>query len=421
MASKGLDGSAGCHADSVVPCAQTTYKMGTTTVDFALYYELSGKKMIATTDGVQLNDHCCSAPQMATDKYSYVIAIPAKNEQATIVACLDACWQSMLRADATGKIVLVINNTTDDTQGLAAAWARETACPLEMINITVAACVAQAGFVRRMAMQWAALSVMSDGVLLCTDADSRPHVDWVSANLAQIAAGYDLVCGDISLDPSHPQYEKICAIHRKNALEGQYRQACLELIHQLDPDPDNAWPHHNQVSGASLAIRRQVHDFVGGIPSVPLAEDRALAQRVALYDYRICYCSQARVMTSCRMDGRAEGGMAQALRIRAGSDDFLIDESLEPAHLVLLRAGTRASARLVWQQGQSRHDLYAFLDIDESRYRALDTIGRFGMFWQQLEQHARCLGPERVLYSQLPVQLKRIEAMLMQVRQFDMA
>src|SRR5690606_27406058 len=136
---------------------------------------------------------------------------------------------------------------------------------------------------------------------------------------------------------------------------------------------------------------------------------------------RICYCSQARVMTSCRMDGRAEGGMAQALRIRAGSEDFLIDESLEPAHLVLLRAGTRASARRVWQQGQSRHDLYTFLDIDESRYRALDSIGRFGTFWQQLEQHAHCLEAGRVLYSQLPVQLKRIEAMLMQVRQFDMA
>ena len=377
--------------------------------------------MLTTTDGVQLNDHCCSVPQLATGKFSYVIAIPARNEQATIVACLDACWQSMQRAGGTGKILLVINNTTDDTQGLAAAWAGETACPLEIINITVAARTAQVGFVRRMAMQWAALSVVSDGVLLCTDADSQPQVDWVSANLAQIAAGYDLVCGDILLDQSHPQYEKICAIHRKNALEGQYRQACLELIHQLDPDPDNAWPHHNQVSGASLAIRRQAHDVIGGVPAVPQAEDRALAQRVALYDYRTCYCGQARVVTSCRMDGRAEGGMAQALRIRAGSEDFLIDEALEPAHLVLLRAGTRASARQVWQQGQSRHDLYAFLSIEPSRYAALDTISRFGMFWQQLEQHARCLGPERVLYSQLPVQLKTIEVMLMQVNQFDMA
>ncbi|WP_193089617.1 glycosyltransferase family 2 protein [Advenella sp. FME57] len=377
--------------------------------------------MLTTTDGVQLNDHCGHVPQLATGRFSYAIAIPARNEQATIVACLDACWQSMQRVEAVGKIVLVVNNTTDNTQALAAAWASQTTCPLEMINITVATHFSQAGFIRRMAMQWAALSVVPDGVLLCTDADSRPDIDWVSANLAQIAAGYDLVCGDILLDQSHPQYEQICAIHRKNTLEGQYRQTCLELIHQLDPDPDNTWPHHNQVSGASLAIRRLVHDVVGGVPAVPLSEDRALAQRVALHDYRICYCGQAKVVTSCRMDGRAEGGMAQALRIRAGSGDFLIDEALEPAHLVLLRAGARASARRMWQQGQSCHDLYAFLNIESSRYDALDNIRQFGMLWQQLEQHAHCLRRERVLYSQLPVQLQRVKAMLMQVGELDMA
>ncbi|WP_161495210.1 glycosyltransferase family 2 protein [Advenella sp. S44] len=377
--------------------------------------------MITTEDGVQLNDHCGYVAQLANCPLSYVIAIPAKNEQATIVACLDACWQSMQLAVGTGKILLVINNTTDTTQALAAAWASQTGCPLEIVNITVAAHACEAGYVRRMAMQWAALSVRPDGVLLCTDADSRPHIDWVSANLAQIAAGYDLVCGDILLDQSHPQYQQICAIHRKNALEGQYRQASLELIHQLDPDPDNVWPHHNQVSGASLAIRRQVHDEVGGVPAVPLAEDRALALRVALHDYRICYCDRARVVTSCRMDGRAQGGMAQALRIRAGNEDFLIDESLEPADLVLLRAGTRATARRALQQGRSRHDLYAFLKIEPSRYETLDKIRRFGMLWQQLELHAYCLRPQRVLYSQLPVQLKKIEAMLMHMSEFDMS
>ena len=369
---------------------------------------------------VQLNGHWCSHPERVAGTFSYVIAIPAKNEQATIVACLQACWLSMRRAGLQGKIVLVINNTTDDSRAVAVAWAQQSACPLEVIDITVAHKYAQAGFVRKMAMEWAAGSVVPQGALLTTDADSCPQIDWVQANLAQLAAGYDLVCGDIVLDHLDPNYEHICAIHKKNALEGLYRQAARMLIHRLDPDPDNAWPHHNQVSGASLAISKQVHDAVGGVPNVPLAEDRALARLVLMHDYRLCYCSGARVVTSCRMDGRAQGGMAEALRIRAGDDDYLVDEFLEPAHLVLLRAGAHATARHVWQQAQDRRELYTFLDIEPAHYDQLDRISRFGMLWHQLQLHAPCLKSERVLYSQLPVQLKKIETMLLQVTELDM-
>ncbi len=374
-----------------------------------------------TEDSVTVIDHWCSQPALGDDEFAYVIAIPAKNEQATIVACLQACWQSMLRSDESGKILLVINNTCDDSRLKATVWARETECPLEIVDITLAYDYAHAGLVRKWAMARAALSLREEGVIMCTDADSRPDPDWVMTNMARIAKGYHLVCGDILLDSMDPQYESICAIHRKNALEGQYRQACLELIHQLDPDSDNAWPHHNQISGASLAITRAVHDAVGGVPAVPLAEDRALARRVAQHDYRICYCARARVITSCRMIGRAEGGMAEALRIRAGSEDYLIDESLEPAHLVLLRAGTRASARRVWESGENRHELYGFLDIDASHFAVLDRARQFGLFWHLLEHYAHCLQGERMLYSQLPEQLEKLQTILSQVNQFDMA
>ena len=189
----------------------------------------------------------------------------------------------------------------------------------------------------------------------------------------------------------------------------------MELIHKLDPDPDNQWPHHNQTSGASLAILRRVHDEIGGIPAVPVAEDRALARCVAQHDYRICYCAEARVVTSCRLIGRAGGGMAEALRIRAGGGDYLIDEALEPAHLVLLRAKTRALARRMWNSGTCRHKLYAFLAIAPMHYCELDGARQFGRLWHLLEQFSQCLRTERMLYSQLPVQLERIQTMLLQV------
>lgn len=368
-----------------------------------------------TNDCVKLIDHWCSQSSLAMGGFSYVIAIPAKDEQETVEACLQACWQSMQRSLANGKILLVINNTRDDSQLKATTWARKTNCPLEIINIIVANEYAQAGLIRKMAMEQAALSLRSGGVIMSTDADSRPEPDWVAANLARIAEGYHLVCGDILLDSTDPQYEAICAIHSKNALEGQYRQACMELIHKVDPDPDNQWPHHNQVSGASLAITRQVHDAIGGVPAVPLAEDRALAKCIALHNYRICYCAEARVVTSCRMIGRAGGGMAEALRIRAGNGDYLIDESLEPAHLVLLRAKTRAWARRICRSSTSRHDLYEFLAIAPVHYGALDGAHQLGRFLHLLEQLAPGLQAERLLYSQLPTQLQTIQTMLEQV------
>ncbi len=356
----------------------------------------------------------------AAETASYVIAIPAKDEQEMIVGCLRACWQSMQQTSADGKILLVINNTSDQTQQRAAEWGKETGCPMEILNIVVDGEFASAGHIRKMAMAFAAERTRPDGVIMCTDADSRPEPGWVSANLARIAEGFHLVCGNILLDEADQEFETICAIHRRNPLEGQYREACLALIERLDPDPDNPEPHHHDVSGASLAILRQVHDAIGGIPGVAVGEDRALAHRVAQEDYRICYCDAARVITSCRMQGRAEGSMAQALRIRAEGKDYLIDESLEPAHLVLLRAGARATARQLWKSGENRHQLYAFLNVDAKHFASLDNASPFGRFWQRLEQAAPCLQRERLLYSQLPEQLAHMRTLLSQVNRYGL-
>jgi hypothetical protein len=51
--------------------------------------------------------------------------------------------------------------------------------------------------------------------------------------------------------------------------------------------------------------------------------------------FGVLHAGDVRVAASCRLEGRAKGGMAGALRARAERADYLIDEALPPARSLI--------------------------------------------------------------------------------------
>ena len=164
-----------------------------------------------------------------------------------------------------------------------------------------------------LAADWLAAHGDGDGVLLTTDADSRVAPNWVSANLGAIAAGVDGVAGCILLDPDEAARLPEC-VRERGRLEEQYARLLAELQARLDPQPYNPWPHHSTASGASLAVTLRAYRQIGGLPALPLGEDKALVASLVDCDARVRHALAVQVVTSGRLDGRA----AVALPIRSG-------------------------------------------------------------------------------------------------------
>ena len=190
-------------------------------------------------------------------------------------------------------------------------------------------------------------------VIMTTDADGRVGTRWISANLAAIAAGADLVAGFVRADRG-----RACTIaHRGDSSAGNWRAAtngCWpSCSHELDLEAHDPWPRHRIASGASLALTLAAYRRVGGLTPIAAGEDRALANSINLIGGRTRHCLAAQVVVSCRLDGRAAGGMAATIRQRALIPDLACDPALEPAANLVRRARWRAALRRRHQQGGS--------------------------------------------------------------------
>ena len=111
-------------------------------------------------------------------------------------------------------------------------------------------------------------------MILTTDADSQVPPDWIANNLAAIDAGADAVLGRVVLDEEGDLLPQ--ALHHRGLLESVYEALLTELSALLDPVDYNPWPHHATISGATLAVTSEAYRQVGGLPCVPLGEDKAL-------------------------------------------------------------------------------------------------------------------------------------------------
>jgi glycosyltransferase involved in cell wall biosynthesis len=282
----------------------------------------------------------------------FVVAIPVRDEEERLPACLRALAQ---QRDQLGKpipptlvrIVIFVNNCADQSASLARRFGVGLSLDVRVIEARLPPASAHAGAARRAAMDIAEAWLVEGGernsVILTTDADSQVAPNWISENLAAFEAGAEAVLGRIDLDGEGEFLPE--TLHRRGEFEDAYEGLLTELSWLLDPVEHNPWPHHATISGASLGITRTAYCRVGRLPRVPLGEDKALIALLSRQDARIRYCPTVHAITSGRTNGRAPGGVADTLAIRSREPDAFCDDALEPFHTAFARASWRGRLR----------------------------------------------------------------------------
>ena len=195
------------------------------------------------------------------------VVIPARDEEDSIVECLDSVVRALDAAPAgdSSWIVVVADGCSDQTARLAR---RRLAGRGTVIECSVAS----PGTARRLGaaevLTHFARRRPSEVWMANTDADSRVGVDWISHQL-QLA--------------DYATYE------------------------------DGTHPH---VHGANLGIRADAYIDAGGWSDLTVAEDHCLWSRVRRRGWSTIASVGSVVFTSGRLCGRAMGGFADTLRRR---------------------------------------------------------------------------------------------------------
>ena len=342
-----------------------------------------------------------------------VVAIPARDEEDRIAACLEALdGQTGARAD---HIVLLLNNCADGSAGIARALRPGLKSELHVLDFELPPHQANAGYARHLAFEAAERLAGETGILLTTDADGRVDPDWVEGNLMAIRNGADAVAGWVELDPIDWGAIPL-ELHEDDARECAYDVACDELHALLDPDPADPWPRHTQASGASLAVTIRAYREAGGIPAVASGEDRAFIGALRRVDARIRHSLDCRVVVSGRIEGRAAGGMADTIRRRLVAPDPCLDIRLERAEMCGRRAALRRLARLIHDGGSAPPAWWKIAGMTEQAANAALAAPHFGIAWDEIEARSAHLIRRPVPARALPLEQAIAERLLDRAR-----
>ncbi len=332
-----------------------------------------------------------------------VVAIPVRDEAERIGVCLAALARQTVSAD---HVVLLLNNCSDRTADVVRA------CPkprhrLHIIDCNLDGPVASAGFARALAMKHAASLAASlrndDAVILTTDADGKVPENWVEANLRAIDEGADAVCGMAVIDPLEalliPRH-----LHEDDAREVAYGELLDQIESVILPGSADPWPRHTQDSGASIAIRASMLRRVGGMPCLHSGEDRALIERLRLIDAQVRHDPQISVVVSGRIEGRAQGGMADTMRRRMVKQDEFVDDRIEPAWAAFHRFQMKRRINLLWHDpiDVQLYQLARLLAIPPKVLTEAVSTPYFGLAWSRIERATPLLSRRRVRFVDLP-------------------
>lgn len=362
--------------------------------------------LVTQHDVLQCGDFSC-APDT-------VIAIPVCNENERITACIDALARTLADLPRTG-VVLMVNNATDQSAQTAFRAMTTLGMTGIVVDATFAPTIATAGWARRLALEIAAGWAHPDAVLMTTDADSRVAPDWAQANMHLLSEGAHLVCGRIAADAAEAALLPT-SIVPSDELESIYTALSIELDARLDPRPHDPWPHHGLASGASLAIRARDYRAIGGMPPLPCSEDRAFAALVERHDLCVRHSDAPLVTVSCRLDGRAAGGMADAITARIANPDSFADQSLLPAAITARRATLRNALRSAWNAKGNVRQLLCEADLFTTGGKRSSSEATFGAFWASVETTTRTLTAPRMRPSDLARELPALRQLVAQAR-----
>ncbi len=258
-----------------------------------------------------------------------VVAIPAKNEAERIGRAIDAIAAATPECGGV-EVVVLANNCTDGTVAVALEHGRRRNLPVNVLQCWLPPRWNSAGRARCLVMQKAAARCTSDGVLVSTDADAVISAGTLAAIEEAVGGGADLVCGGISTTLP-PEIARSPSIRRIDSATAPY----LDLVHDVRfsidllyaVQPEGPRPHYIE-SGACVALTADLFRRIGGLPDIPVSEDRALVRAAEAAGARIFYSDAAHARVSARTSGRAEGGMAAAIRARLADPDPFADQAL---------------------------------------------------------------------------------------------
>lgn len=262
---------------------------------------------------------------------SCVVVIPARDEEPRIGACLTALAEQTVPA-GTFETIVVVDDCRDATEQVAHSIAAERG--LRLRTLPGPGC--GAGAARRAGMDAAAARLLAlgrtQGVLACTDADSRPAPDWLERQLAHVRRGARAIAGLIELDPDEPIELPDRVLSRRERDAAQR----LRRVRALDPDAD-----HHHFAGASIAVTAAVYREVGGLEAQTELEDAAFATRLQEHAIPILRPGDVRVRTSARVSGRVKRGLSVDLDVSIWSDRRRYRASdFDPEVLADRRSGT---------------------------------------------------------------------------------
>lgn len=252
---------------------------------------------------------------MSTDAH-VVVCVPGRNEAKRLPVLLAA----LAAQTEPATVLIALNNTSDrSVEAIAASTSRFGHLHVIVDEITFPPQQADAGHARRRAMELGAAITGDGGILITTDADTRPPPNWIAENVAALRRGLDIVGGRIVLDEAEHVAELVRAMISATA---RYWAEVRAIEDALDPLPWDLPPRHGDHTGASLAIRAARYLACGGVPPIESGEDRALVQAVCAQGGKLGHPSAVWTRVSARTAGRAKAGMAEAmLRLLKASED----------------------------------------------------------------------------------------------------
>ncbi|MEE4211371.1 MAG: glycosyltransferase family 2 protein [Parvularcula sp.] len=250
-----------------------------------------------------------------------VVVVPAHNEEQRLPETL----RSLLRAAAFSplpvNIFVFVNNSSDGTAAAVRSLANSgvhSACSIVLEGVHLPAARAHAGGARAAGTAWAVrqFDLHEDDIILSTDADTVVPVhtfrtlaegfsraaDVMLARINCVADPYDPAPA-AALDYGTPHVEWRCRV----------RQLVEAKISGERPNP----AIHDDYGAAGLAFTVAAYHRIGGFEPIPCNEDKAFVAKADMLRLRVDRGSRFEVMTSTRLNGRASGGMAAALRHNA--------------------------------------------------------------------------------------------------------
>ena len=238
------------------------------------------------------------------------VVVPARNEAATIEACLEALATQQNLPHEIYEVLLVIDHCTDDTE----VRARQVSDQYPTLRLHfLRGPGLGSGHARRTGMDAARdrlLGLGKPGALIAsTDADSVVAPDWLVCQLQAARQGSRAIGGRIDLRDDGAISPELLRWHTDR---GAHR------LRQVLADPRTSGrTEHWQFSGASLALTAAAYDEVGGIEARESLEDESLEEALLDRGIGIDRLLRVRVTTSARLAGRADRGLAADLSAAA--------------------------------------------------------------------------------------------------------